>query len=326
MIEAERHTGDRRRLLGDVLRAYAALQPGDATTKERLAEMLGFGLRQPSDATAAAKTQQSRRDEMEPQRRADPPSPKPPEPEHFLEEEPRAPRSVAPEEPPLGVQPRLDRDHPFFPPARPARSALRSARLSLFSPHVQRALLSGLLARRSRTGAIDVAAIVAHIAKAQPIKHLPLLPHWSIRQSIDVLVDMGDGMQPFRRDQVQLLDTLRRVLGAHRLRVGTFRDFPQSGVRFGRTPARRYVPTARGSILLLSAPGEDLSLDPQAVAQLWRRFFEEVSNARCEATVLSPIASAAQEPVLARRAALVTWDRATGIGAVREVRRAWARR
>lgn len=329
MVKAPRQqiSGDRQRQFGDVLRAFAVLEPDDVATRARLAKMLGFEFLRPIEATAVPPPRQRRRPEEVPQ--PDRP-PRPPE-EHAADEgsaglEGAVPKLVSsgPTRPPVPL-PGAD-SHPFKLQIPRARVRPRAARLSLFSPHVQRALLSGLLAQRGPTGAIDVDAIVARVARAQPIKELPRLARWSVRRSVDALVDMGDGMQPFRRDQVQLLDVLRRVIGAHRLKVGTFRDFPQTGVRMQRGPVRHFVPSQGASILLLAAPGEDLSLDPQGAIALWRTFFQEINAAGGRATVLSPIASAAHEPELIGRAALVTWDRTTGMGAVREARHARVRR
>jgi hypothetical protein len=330
MIEtARRSESGSRRSLGDAVRAYFALQPADLIAEGRLAGMLGFGLREQAAATAGEGEASIPRHERGSEHEASPSAQRADAegvPEDEMMPEPAVPQSIAPELPAPGEPPPMASEHPFRLRFRRGSAPPRSRRLSLFSPDRQRALLSGLLARRSRTGPVDIEAVVARVARGEAIVDVPRRLHWSIRRSIDVLVDMGEGMQPFRRDQFQLIGALRRILGAHRLRVGTYRDFPQSGVRLAGRQHRDYLPIPGGSIVLLAAPGEDLSLDPRSSIALWQSFLEQIKAAGGEATVLSPLASATQEPGLARVAAIVPWDRRTGMTTVRDVRRARARR
>ncbi|MGH3913430.1 MAG: hypothetical protein ACRDTC_08470 [Pseudonocardiaceae bacterium] len=93
----------------------------------------------------------------------------------------------------------------------------------------------------SRSGwCLDAPAAVAALARGQILRTLPYRPMRTPRRGVQVLIDQGVGLEPFRHDVRQLVALLRSVVGASLVKVVPFVDLPESASAsvIGRVPYR----------------------------------------------------------------------------------------
>ncbi|GAA2389580.1 hypothetical protein [Streptomyces coeruleofuscus] len=204
---------------------------------------------------------------------------------------------------------------PVEPLARPTAERVPLPHLPLFVPGWTSAILRAMVSRRVTEGAVDIPALIDSLAHGRPVGRLPRLPVPTMRYGVQVLVDRGPGMQPFRRDQNDLLERIRAVVGPSLVEVGYFSGTPQRGTGPGaRWTRTAYVPPEAGRpVLLLS----DLGLggppeDPQRGArQDWEHFVGLVTRAGCGVVALSPYPPRRWPRWMTNLLPLVSWDRTT---------------
>lgn len=204
---------------------------------------------------------------------------------------------------------------PVEPLARPPAGRAPLPHLPLFVPGWTSAILRAMVSRRVPEGAVDIPALIDTLAHGRPVGRLPRLPVPTMRYGVQVLVDRGPGMQPFRRDQNELLERIRAVVGPSLVEVGYFSGTPQRGTGPGaRWTRTAYVPPESGRpVLLLS----DLGLggppeDPQRGGrQDWEHFVGLVTRAGCGVVALSPYPPRRWPRWMTSLLPLVSWDRTT---------------
>src|SRR5687768_16062114 len=109
-------------------------------------------------------------------------------------------------------------DEVLLPPPHSAQPAAEG----LFGGPTRRALLRGVAAVQAPEGDLDVTALVDVFSAGRPVTELPL--EWIETTSGDVqlLLDVGGAMDPFRADVDGLPDELARVVGPERLDLRWF--------------------------------------------------------------------------------------------------------
>lgn len=296
--------------VGDVVRAFAAVRPDGEHTTRAVAALLGFGLHD------------------SPVRLPDVlPAPPPDEPDPEPEERDAGP---APDD---GVVEQLtpvsyDLDGPETTPrwqaAQPiealsadvAAAALPHA--PLLAPRSAPALLAAAAATSNEGSVLDVEQLVEVVAAGRPVERLPHVRHRSLVRGVQVLVDHGRGMEPFARDQAELLDDLRRVVGRSAVAVVAFRDAPlrrvlPAGARQWRP---RYRPPAPGTPVLALT---DLGIGGPSAHSTRSRPSEWLSLATLLARRGSALVALVPYPEhrwpgrLADVAAVLPWDRDTSL-------------
>jgi len=75
-------------------------------------------------------------------------------------------------------------------------------------------------------GSLDIPRLVDALASRRAVERLPRARISSSRHGVQVLVDHGDGMALFRRDQRELIAGLERLLGAHRVEIVPYTGSP----------------------------------------------------------------------------------------------------
>jgi len=187
----------------------------------------------------------------------------------------------------------------------------------LFTPMLERALVVALAAAWRPDGDWDVEELVPHIASGEPVMTIPRLPVLTTRLGVRVLVDVGIGMLPFRRDAERLVDRVERLVGG----AGVERlDFDRSplgrrglGVGWDWKRWENHRPLAPGRPVLAVT---DLGLGGRAagsgrIVREWREFARTVAAARSPLVVLVPYPRERWPRGL--RAQLVAWDRSTTV-------------
>ena len=164
--------------------------------------------------------------------------------------------------------------------------------------------------------------VVEHLARAWPFARLPRALVPTTRRGAQVLLDRGDGMQPFRADVGDLAARIGAVVGR-----------PRAGERwFVRTPtldpdepdlapADRYGFPKRGTpVVLLTDFGIGASGDPQrASTEDWVAFVTDARQARLPVVAFVPYPRDRVPAAIRRLVVVIHWDRPTTI---RDVQRA----
>ncbi len=191
---------------------------------------------------------------------------------------------------------------------------------SLFAPAVTRDLVASLVASEVPSGALDVAAAIRSLAYSQPLDEVPRLPMPSLRFGVQVLLDRGEAMRPYRRDQGQIVRDLQKVVGEQRVDVLRFANMPdRAGVGTRRTWKPYSFPSVPSPILVVSDLGLVRFVDrhASAAAGAWPAFARRARRAGCRVAALVPYAPKYWPQDLSSQMQLVYWDRPTTVASVR---------
>ena len=224
------------------------------------------------------------------------------------------------------------RPPPWINTVKPLPRAVRASSPppeSLLDPQRERALLGGLAASINQDGGLDVARLVAALAHGTPLQTLPQETTWSTRRGLQVLVDDGPGMAPFRADVERVLARLGALLPGESLSRLAFEGCPVRGCRSrGRKGSRPWRPPERGSAVLLLTDLGIANADPDSargtVAE-WLGFADFARAAGVQLRSLVPYPSRRWPAALVDRLHPVPWDRRTTVAAVRRTVAAAAR-
>jgi hypothetical protein len=202
-----------------------------------------------------------------------------------------------------------------LPAATAVQFELRPPHVPLLPHGTTPAILQALLRTKARDGEPDVARMVERFAQGMPLMRIVRRPRSTMRFGTQVLMDVGEAMEPFARDQGQLADRIRDLMGAEGVELLSFADAPRRGVRRGRSRTREpYRPPPPGARVLVVS---DLGVGGRALNQLradpgeWLDFVDEIERAGCSAVALVPFPPERIPVSLAARLPLVTWDRGT---------------
>lgn len=307
--------------LGDLLRSWQALAPGDEATRVAMARLLGFELAATMPAVpprpAKASPDAPPRDETV-ARQAPPPEPAAPARP--------APPVVAPDLPRVREALRArdpQREWQAVEALARADTAARPAAAppELFRPEWSRTLVTTLAARRLPGRAIDEARLVHELAHGYPLSRVPRLSRWTLALGVQLLIDVSPGMEPFAADQIALSERFAEAVGEAHIEEWLFADCPLRGV-FGDTDSEVWrapqpgVPVIAVSDLGLGAPPDHLA---RAGVREWLELADQLAARGSRLTVLSPWPRARVPAALAERIALVEWDRPTTAAQVRRL-------
>jgi hypothetical protein len=137
-------------------------------------------------------------------------------------------RPVGPDERTLSTPWRAAQPLEPFDAAR--HLAQEDGRPPLFDERWTREVLSALLATEHADGRLDEDAAVRRIARGLPLDPLPLVLRRSLRRGAQVLVDVGEGMEPFIDDAWELVRRVQRLVGEGSVTTSAFWDAPLRGV------------------------------------------------------------------------------------------------
>lgn len=208
-----------------------------------------------------------------------------------------------------------------LPPFDPGELDRPSIHEPLFSPRRSPNLLGAALMTEAGDGPVDVALLIEFLASCKPMAGIPRLPAPSLFRGVQVLVDLGEGMEPFARDQEEILTELRRVVGADRLREMQFRHCPLRGAGSGPIwtwkpyePPESKVPTLILSDLGMGGP---VFHSDRATEAEWLAFAGRLRARSCPLIAFVPYPVDRWPSRLAKAITLVMWDRSTTVGKVR---------
>ena len=193
----------------------------------------------------------------------------------------------------------------------------------LLSPSWSRSILSAISSSADDSGPIDTDRVIDTIARGRPLVTWPRRNTLTQRRGISVLVDVGDSMQPFREDQLQLIAALRKIVPEDSLRVAHFIGSPARGIRTADRPEwhRLSLDDGMAPVLLLTDLGiaqPSRGTTPAGLRE-WETFGRQL---RRRPAVLVPYERARWPRRLQNHYQIFEWDRSTMAGTiVRQLRR-----
>jgi hypothetical protein len=191
------------------------------------------------------------------------------------------------------------------------------ARIPSYEPLLDRRwarqVLTTLLAMPRFDGPVDEAAVVESIARGEPVDPVPLLPRRSLSRGVHLLLDLGEGMQPFVRDAWHLADELDRVLGATNVDTRAFTEVPETEAAGDGRPVLALTDLGIAGL----RPSERT-----AAGRRWLALAEGVRGGGAPLLALVPYPPNRWPPRLAQAMTIVQWDRSTSVSAVHTIRTA----
>lgn len=185
----------------------------------------------------------------------------------------------------------------------------------LFNPQWTRAMISTLARIRTRSGPPEIESLVAAAGERQPMLSLAL----SITETAsgaDVLVDVGEQMAVFSREQARLVHMMRRVLGRGMVSTFRFAVTPFRGVMGeASSGVEAYRPARPGWPVIVLA---DLAGGP---ASEWLEFSRLVRSGGCHVVALVPDAPSRWPVELASSMRIIPWSRATTVRSIKSALR-----
>jgi hypothetical protein len=175
-----------------------------------------------------------------------------------------------------------------------------------------RSSIATLAATRRPGRSLDVAALVRRSARLQPPTASFLL---ELRTApfVQLLVDRGEGMEPYASDLYFLVAQFMHVAGHDRVERRTFLGTPRRGVDpnalTGKT-AKWKRPAPKSLVLVLTdlGIGGPPGSPDRARAGEWRAVAAMVASAQADLKVLTPFPPSRWPAGLAERMRIISWD------------------
>jgi hypothetical protein len=188
----------------------------------------------------------------------------------------------------------------------------------LFHPNGTRGVLSAALATASPAGTVDIDRLIESLARRYPLLELPRRPAPTLSRGVQVLVDTGEGMGLWRRDQEDILPCIRDVASESLTRIWYFQGNPRWVYADSPSDVVAYQPPTIGTpVLLISDLGIRAALSRGPLAL---RHFVDLGRALvrlgCPPVALVPYPKARWPKAVDRYMTLVHWDRRTSARAV----------
>jgi hypothetical protein len=298
--------------VGDLLRAFAQLDPADTATRARIAAFLGLELRTATSQHPATTTQRTMAGVSNIVLPPDPqkPTETPPKRDILVETVPM--RAEARSEEVLGATGlSLPDQLPPPPPKSP-----------LLNPLWTRGLFSTLLSLRAETVELDVPLMVDLIARGAPLTRVHFRTISTVSAGVRCYIDCGAPMEILLDDVSDVRGDLENLVGFERVAYQYFETVPDAPSLLDEPApgSNAELPTAPDSpVLILSdfgyymSPGRRWALPDEWLAWIER---ERTRGTTC-IVGLTPVDPVNWPAALRSEIQFVHWDIETGIQAAR---------
>lgn len=193
----------------------------------------------------------------------------------------------------------------------------------LLAPLGERAILAEALRTWRPSGNPDVKSVVDLLARRVALVRVPMERVGTLRRGCQLLLDFGEGMDPFARDRRQMHATVNATVRGELVEPLRFKDCPTRGVARPDGPgAHVYQPPKCGTPILIVS---DFGLSRGRhfdVESDWFHFFDLVDGAGCPRVAFLPFPPRKWPVALEGRCALVAWMPETSARNVRVARAA----
>jgi hypothetical protein len=304
---------------GDLVRALGKLQPQDEATQDAIAGALGFDLavpiESPVDSNKTKRGVRTRKTQVRPEQHRGPsiqqtlPAGIREQRFELIPEKGKAAKAPMRMLAPESSAPLPDSGPEDVTPLLPWEP--------LFNPQWSRAIVSTMAKIRTRAGPPDIETLVTAAAERRPMFSLPATV-LETASGADVLLDIGDSMTIFGRDQADLLQLTQRVLGSGCVSVYRFLGSPIRGVTtyFSLEPQAYQPPPEGWPVVLLTDLGIGAGM-AAPTTQEWRSFADIVRSAGCHLVALVPYPVARWPAGISSYMDVIQWDRRTSVRTIK---------
>jgi len=185
----------------------------------------------------------------------------------------------------------------------------------LLAPGRAPSIIAAVTATALEENEPDPDALVELIADGRAVDRVPHRQRATMVRGVQVLLDHGWGMDPFARDQAELLADIRSVVGRSAVEPVSFRDAPTRGaLPEGRRRWQDYVPPAAGTPVLAIT---DLGIGgppvhpARARAGEWADFAAQLDRRESALVALVPYPRSRWPRWVGRTLTAIPWDRTT---------------
>lgn len=184
---------------------------------------------------------------------------------------------------------------------------------SLFSPIGTLPLLTASVATDGPGGPIDIESLVARLSRAQPVTEIPHLPRPSLFRGVRVLAEVSPSMEPFERDQLELIEELRGLVGRSMVEVEWYDESPLRGCGTDSLGCwKPFTPPHPGTpVLVLGDLG--IAADRGDIEAEWHQLSEMLARRESRLVALVPYPAHRWPRRLLGVVDMVVWDRSTSI-------------
>ncbi|MFC3453335.1 hypothetical protein [Amycolatopsis speibonae] len=179
----------------------------------------------------------------------------------------------------------------------------------LLAQRTARDILQAALSRPERCGDIDLPALIDRICANRPVGALPRRPVPTTRFGVRLLLDRGEAMAPFQRDQTELIAAVRALTGRTTAVTWFFASLPDPALELRCPPGTR--------VLVVS--GFDTLSHAFCDRRAWRRLVDRWRERDVSPVALLPFPENRIPGWLTRLMPTLSWDRTTTAAAVRGV-------
>ena len=294
--------------LADLLHALHVLRPCDEPSLAAILRILGHGLAGgatsfPSVPAPSRPVSASPRQVAPGNRRDELPAARVP-----------LPSEIVVQSPAQGDVPGWMTDSALLPLSRDSKAVLRSEMPPLLAPRRQRALVAHVGSRLLPVGDLDLERVVQTVVESRPAMAVPRrLVAW-LGTGVQLLCDVGVGMEPFALDVQALTRLVLSVVGRDRVRVEHFVGCPTRGLlRWDGAAGRYRFPPPGQPVLVVSDLGSIHAPGMVGRPDEWLAFVKALRRRGSDLAVLFP-GTARSIPVLLRgRVRVLPLDRETGV-------------
>jgi hypothetical protein len=175
-----------------------------------------------------------------------------------------------------------------------------------------RAAMALLAATRRSGRRLDIAQLVDRAARLEPLVPPPVMRELRTAPDVQLLVDAGDGMEPYAADTAFLATSFADVAGRDRIVERAFLGTPARGVDpdpFDGAMERWDPPAPRSLVLVISdlGVGGKRGRGDRARAREWRAFAATVVEHEAVLRVLTPFGPE-RRPALGALAQVIMWE------------------
>jgi hypothetical protein len=205
------------------------------------------------------------------------------------------------------------------------RAGLRPPFHPLFAPGWTKGIVFEAASTPTADAGLNINRIVELIAANQAVTSVPRLTRASVRLGLQLLIDVGEAMTPYRRDQEWLAEQILNVAGAPSVETLFFRGTPLRGAGSGPDftwPAFQ-PPHAGTPVLVLTdlGIGRPARVVDRAAPDEWLEFFDGVRAAGSSVVAFVPYELRRVPPSMTARCSVIPWDRRTTAASVQGILR-----
>ncbi|HKQ89197.1 MAG TPA: hypothetical protein VJZ77_00840 [Blastocatellia bacterium] len=190
----------------------------------------------------------------------------------------------------------------------------------LLAPIWTRAIITKMLSVDANDGPPDIPKLIEIISHNRPVKQIPRRPLPTLRQGVQALIDGGQGLVPYLRDQMFFLEQLNQLVGADQVQAWKFIGTPLKYAVSVSPPLLSSYKLPPPGVPLLMLTDLGVAVPPfeveVATTDEWLAFVRYARQAGYQLLVLTPYHPARYPDTLKNQVRIIQWDRGTSVSTI----------